>query len=78
MSLGADLGMVFGMNISNLEVDKALCPPDMHSPDHKGLAEVLADLAEIPGLYQKSISVEQSDLELVMKGAVAMRYKSCL
>ena len=45
--------MVFGMNFSNMEVVMALCPPDMHSSDHKGLAEVLADVAAMPGMYQK-------------------------
>jgi hypothetical protein len=72
MRLGADLGMVFGMNISNLEVGKALCPQTCIPSDHKGLAEVLADVAAMPGLYQKSISVEHSDLEVAMKEAVAM------
>ena len=64
--------MVFGINISNPKMDKALCPPHMHSYNRKGLAEVLADVAAMPGTYQKSISVECSDLEVVMEGAVAM------
>jgi hypothetical protein len=33
---------------------------------------VLADVAAMSGSYQKSISVEHSDLEVTMKGAVAM------
>jgi hypothetical protein len=37
----------------------------MHSSNCEGLAEVLADEAAMSGMYQKSIIVEISDLEVV-------------
>lgn len=68
-----DSKRVFGMEIGDRDLERALCPDGMHSEDRKGLGTCFTDVTAMPGAYKKAPGLtEKSDVEMVMEGAVSL------
>lgn len=76
-------GIVCGLNCDQVRasatiltdganLEEALCPPGMTRKDRAGFASCLTDVTAMPGTYHCSFASEETDMETMMEGTVAL------